>query len=105
MCTIILPHLYVLFSHFPTQPLTVTCDVKVSACYHSYFSFCLLAENPKSVNFFSIIKESRGDRVSCNSFYSNPCSVKSIEYPKLLFISSGILLAALERSILELTKS
>ena len=42
--------------------------------------------------------------VSCNSFYSNPCSVKSVEYLKLLFISLGSPLATLEREIFKLTK-
>ena len=64
----------------------------------------LLTENPKSVNFFFIVKESRGDQVSCNSVYSKPCSVKSIEYLKLLFISLGSSLAALERDIFQLTE-
>ena len=41
---------------------------------------------------------------SCNSFYSNPCSVKSVEYRKLLFISSGSPLVALETGILRMTK-
>ena len=41
---------------------------------------------------------------SCNSFYSNPCSVKNIEYLKFLFISSGSPLVVLERDISKLTK-
>ena len=36
---------------------------------------------------------------SCNSFYSNSCSVKSVEYWRLLFISLGSPLVALERDI------
>ena len=43
--------------------------------------------------------------MSCNSFYSNPGSVKSIEYLKLLFTSLGSPLAALERDIFHLTES
>ena len=43
--------------------------------------------------------------MSYNSFYSKPCSVKSIEYLKLLFISLGSRLAALERDIFQLTES
>ena len=65
----------------------------------------LLAENAKSVNFLHYIKQSRGDSASCNSFYSNPCSVKSIEYLKLLCISLGSSLVALERDIFKLTES
>ena len=42
--------------------------------------------------------------VSSNSFYSNPCSVKGVEYLKFLFISSGSPLVALERDIFKLTK-
>ena len=41
---------------------------------------------------------------SYNSFYSNPCSVKSVEYLKLLFISLGSPLATLEMDIFKLTK-
>ena len=37
-------------------------------------------------------------------FYSNPCSIKSVEYLKLLFISLGSPLVALERDIFKLTK-
>ena len=43
--------------------------------------------------------------MSCNSSHSKPCSVKSIEYLKLLFISLGSSLAALERDIFQLTES
>ena len=46
----------------------------------------------------------RGNGVSFNSFYSNPCSVKSVEYLKLLLISLGSPLVALKRDILKLTK-
>ena len=46
------------------------------------------------------------DQASCNSFYPNPCGVKSIEHLKLLFISLGSPLIALEREkIFELTKN
>ena len=38
------------------------------------------------------------------SFYSNSFSVKSVEYRKLLFISLGSPLVALERGIFKLTK-
>ena len=66
----------------------------------------LLNKNPKSVTvIFFVIKESRGDRESCNSFYLNPCSVKSIEYLKLLFISLGSPLAAPESDFFQLTES
>ena len=41
--------------------------------------------------------------MSCNSFYSNPRSVKSIEYLKLLFISISSSLVALEREIFKPT--
>ena len=41
---------------------------------------------------------------SCNSFYSNLCSVKSVEYLELLFISFGSPLVTLERNIFKLTK-
>ena len=40
----------------------------------------------------------------CNSFYSNPYSVESVEYLKLLFISLGSPLVALERDIFKLIK-
>ena len=44
--------------------------------------------------------------MSCNSFYSNPCGVKSIEYLKLFFISLDSPLVALEREkIFEPTKT
>ena len=44
--------------------------------------------------------------MSYNSFYSNPCSVKSIECLKFLFISLGSPLVALEREkIFKLTKN
>ena len=39
-----------------------------------------------------------------NSFYSNPCSVKSVEYLKFFFISLCSPFATLERDILKLTK-
>ena len=44
--------------------------------------------------------------MSCNSLYSNPCGVvvKSVEYLKLLFISLGSPLVALESEIFKLTK-
>ena len=42
--------------------------------------------------------------VSCNKFYSNFYGVKSVEYLKLLLISSGSKLVALERDIFKLTK-
>ena len=38
---------------------------------------------------------------SCDSFYSNPCSVKSIEYLILLFISLDSRLVALEWELTE----
>ena len=41
---------------------------------------------------------------NCNSFYSNHCNVKSVEYLKLLFLSLGSPLAALERGIFNVTK-
>ena len=40
---------------------------------------------------------------SCNRFYSNPCSVESVEYLKFLFISLGSPLVAPERDIFKLT--
>ena len=45
-----------------------------------------------------------GGGVSFNSFYSNPRNIKSVEYLKLLFISLGSPLVALERDIFKLTK-
>ena len=42
--------------------------------------------------------------VSCNSFYSNFCSVVSVEYLKLFFISLDSPLVTLERDIFRLTK-
>ena len=42
--------------------------------------------------------------MSRNSFHSNPCSVESVEYQKLLFISLRSPLATLERDIFKLTK-
>ena len=39
-----------------------------------------------------------------NSFYSNPCGAKNVEYLKLLFISLGTPLVALEMDIFKLTK-
>ena len=39
---------------------------------------------------------------SCNSFYLNRCSNKSVEYPKLPFISLGS--PVLNKGILKLTK-
>ena len=41
---------------------------------------------------------------SYNSLYSNPCSVKSIKYLNLLFISLDSAFVALEREVFELTK-
>ena len=41
---------------------------------------------------------------SCNSFYSSPCSAKSVEYRKFFFISLGSPLVALERDIFKLAK-
>ena len=41
---------------------------------------------------------------SCNSFYSNRCSVKSAEYLKPLFISLGSPLVALKKGIFKLIK-
>ena len=44
--------------------------------------------------------------MSCSRFYSNPCGVKSIAYLKLLFISLGSPLVALElEKIFKLSKS
>ena len=40
---------------------------------------------------------------SCNSFYSNSCSVKSVDHLKLLFISLGSPLVTPERDIFKLT--
>ena len=42
--------------------------------------------------------------MSCNSFYLKPRSVKIVEYLKLLFISLGSPLVALEREIFELAR-
>ena len=41
---------------------------------------------------------------SCNSFIHTPCSVKSVEYRKLLFVSLGSPLVALEWDIFKQTK-
>ena len=96
-----------IFPHNHWQYKALTCDVKISTCYHSYVSFCLTRFYWLKILslFFFVIKESSGDQVSCNSFYSKPSGVKSIEYLKLLFISLDIPLVALERGILELTES
>ena len=42
--------------------------------------------------------------MSCNSSYSDSCSVKSVEYLKLLSTSSGSQLVTPERDIFKLTK-
>ena len=50
------------------------------------------------------IEEIGESGVSCNNCYSNPFNVKSVEYLRLIFISLGSPLVALEREIFKLTK-
>ena len=58
-----------------------------------------------SKKFSDFLKIALGESgASFNSFYSNPCSVKSVEYQKHLFISLGSLLVAIEMNIFRLTK-
>ena len=44
------------------------------------------SKNGGSTKFSTVVERSGA---SCNSFYSNLCSVKSVKYRKLLFISQG----------------
>ena len=64
----------------------------------------LLAKNPKSVNFVSLSNRIR-EIGQVITVFIEPCSIKGIQYLKLLFISLGSPLGALERDIFELTKN
>ena len=62
--------------------------------------FLDVTQNMQSVNNFVYQSDSkivRESGVSCNSFCSNSCSLNSVEYLKLLLISSGNPLDAFEK--------